>query len=105
MKSIRAKDLEWVNEQCYVTLVDCEPGGKHITILVERASFPNRSYRDPYLQVAIVVRCEMRDIKINGELAEPEEIGDVHDRLNELCSEAAYVAAIGQGYFSDPDAS
>lgn len=106
LKSIRAKDLEWVKKQCYVTLVESEPGAHRIVILIEKSNTINRGYMDPYIHLAVVVSCEDMTLTVNGELAENEEIGDeLSQRLIDLCEEASSVAAVGQGYFSDPDAS
>lgn len=105
MEPVKVKDLRWTGGWKYVTLVECEPGTDHITVLLEKADSPRRRWGKPYTQIAVVVRCEFGELKINGKIYSRKALGpELHEHLVSICAEASAVITIGDTYFSDPGA-
>lgn len=105
MKSVFSKNLEWVLKQKYVTLVECEPGGTDIVIMIEKPTSPVRFRSDAYVPLAVVVTCSELEFKVNGKRTGRDELGaEIYEHLISICEEAAQVINIGDTYFSDPGA-
>ena len=93
---------KWVTEEpVYVTLVEMRPDEPRTTILVERPMnrIPRTSLYEP---VAFVISFSEGVISVNGKV---EDLAEEAMKLCLLADEATAAAEVGQGYYSDPDAS
>lgn len=96
---------EWVTkEPCYITLVANDPDAVVTTLLIERSMerIPRTSLYKP---VAIVLTFGEGYIAVNGLLLPPTDGGTLETDLCNLADEARFYVPVGQGYYSDPDAS
>lgn len=96
---------KWVTEEpVYVTLVAHDPDGPSSTILVEKPM--NRIRRtNMYEPVAFVIKFDDGVISVNGKV---EDLAEEAMKLCLLADEAVFAVGpgnLGQGYYSDPDAT
>lgn len=96
---------EWMlSEPTYVTLVANDPDAVVTTLLIERSM--NRVPRTSmYVPIAFVLTFGEGYIAVNGLLLPPTGTGTLETDLCNLADEARHCVPVGQGYYSDPDAS
>lgn len=122
-QEIRVSDYTWaLTGPTYITLIASSqpdlgtfskiPHDIDITVLIEAANAPRRSYRDLYRPYAFVLRywCDGPHndlVAINSECIDfqVQEQYTKEPAFIELAVSAARLMRVGQGYFSDPDAS
>lgn len=120
-QEIRLEDYLWaIRSQKYVTLIANNhpeytiyspqlPADMDVTVLVEAANYGRHSYLDLYRPIAFVLRLTVKDgdvtTYINSTEVDFQYPGFRDDALIEIVREAAEIMKVGQGYFSDPDAS
>jgi hypothetical protein len=94
---------KWVTEEpVYVTLVASDPDAFTTTILVERPMkrIPRTNLYQP---IAFVIQFGEGIISVNGKV---EDLAEEAMKLCQLADEARWAcSAVGEGYYSDPDAS